>query len=276
MLYLDLVDQIQATLLPRTYVEIGIEFGTSLQLALPGTQAIGIDPAPKVRHRLDRETRVYPLTSDDFFERHDVRALLGDRPIDLAYIDGLHLFEFALRDFMNVEAACGPDSVVLIDDTNPPDEASASRERITNIWAGDIWKVVVCLRRYRPDLTVTTIDVAPTGVTVVRGLDPESKVLPSRYDELCAEFVEMTYGELAVDQAGALNTIAADWDRIRGLLPDRPSRAGDPRVLSWRRALRRPTMANTRYRAGQVLRHGPTRALVDRVSGARRAGTGDS
>ena len=111
--------------------------------------------------------------------------------------------------------------------------------------------------------------MAPTGVTVVTGLDPESKVLPSRYDELCAEFVEMSYGELAVDQAAALNTIAADWDRIRGLLPDRPYRAGDPRLLSWRRALRRPTKANTRYRAGQVLRHGPTRALVDRVSGAR-------
>jgi len=69
----------------------------------------------------------------------------------------------------------------------------------------------------------------------------------------------------ALDVLGALNTIAADWDRVRGLLPDRPYRAGDPRVLSWRRALRRPTAANIRYRAGQVLRHGPTRALVERV-----------
>jgi hypothetical protein len=276
MLYLDLVERIHATLLPRTYLEIGIEFGTSLRLALPGTQAIGVDPAPKIRHRLDRTTRVHPLTSDDFFERHDVRALLGDRPIDLAYIDGLHLFEFALRDFMNVESACGPDSVVLIDDTNPPDEASARRERSTNIWAGDIWKVVVCLRRFRPDLAVTTIDVAPTGITVVTGLDPESKVLASRYDELCAAFVELSYGELAADQTRALNTIPADWRKVRRLLPDRPYRTGDPRLLSLQRALRRPTVANTRYRTGQVLRHGPTRGLVERVSGARRPGAGGS
>lgn len=276
MLYLDLVERIHATLLPRTYVEIGIEFGTSLQLALPGTQAIGIDPAPKIRHRLDPTTQVHPLTSDDFFERHDVRALLGDRPIDLAYIDGLHHFEFALRDFMNVEAACSPDSVVLIDDTNPPSEVAASRERSTNIWSGDIWKVVVCLRRYRPDLAVTTVDVAPTGITIVTGLDPESKVLASRYDELCAEFVDMPFAELAADQAGALNTIPADWEQVRRLLPDRPFRTGDPRFLSWQRALRRPTVANTRYRAGQVLRHGPTRSLVERVSGARRGATSGS
>ena len=267
--YLDLVGRIHATLLPRTYVEIGIEFGTSLKLVLPGTQAIGIDPAPKIRHRLDPDTRVYPLTSDEFFELHDCKALLGDRPIDLAYIDGLHLFEFALRDFINVEQACSPDSVILIDDTYPPHAASAARERTTQVWAGDIWKLVRCLSRHRPELAVTTLDVAPTGVTVVTGLDPSSKVLATRYDELCEEYVDLPYGEIEADKAGALNAIPPVWSDIRCLLPDRPFRAGDPRLLKTRRALRKPTVANMRYRAGQVLRHGPTRALVDRVSGSR-------
>ncbi len=30
---------------------------------------------------------------------------------------------------------------------------------------GDVWKVVRCLREYRPDLDVFTIATAPTGLT---------------------------------------------------------------------------------------------------------------
>ena len=36
--------------------------------------------------------------------------------MDLAFIDGLHLFEFSLRDFMNVEKLAHPGSVVVFDD----------------------------------------------------------------------------------------------------------------------------------------------------------------
>jgi hypothetical protein len=273
VLYLDLVARIHSALLPRTYVEIGIEFGTSLQLVLPGTQAIGIDPAPKIRTRLDPATRVFPMTSDAFFEQHDLRALLGDRPVDLGYIDGLHLFEFALRDFINLEQASAPDSVILIDDTYPPTAVSAARERTTNIWAGDVWKLVLCLRSHRPDLEVTTVGVAPTGVTIVRGLDPSSKTLSDSYGDLSSEYVDMSFSTIEKDEAAALNHIRPVWEQVRRLLPDRPYRTGDARLLRVRRALRKPTVANARYRTGQVLRHGPTRALVERVSGANRSTT---
>jgi hypothetical protein len=37
-----------------------------------------------------------------------VRALLGGLPVELGFIDGMHLFEFALRDFMNLERLCTP------------------------------------------------------------------------------------------------------------------------------------------------------------------------
>ena len=48
------------------------------------------------------------MTSDDFFASHDLAQVLGGRPVDLAYIDGMHQFEFALRDFMNLERYVGP------------------------------------------------------------------------------------------------------------------------------------------------------------------------
>ena len=41
---------------------------------------------------------LFPQTSDEFFARNDVGAELGGLPVDLAFIDGMHHFEFALRD----------------------------------------------------------------------------------------------------------------------------------------------------------------------------------
>lgn len=68
--YFDLLDRIRQHLVPRTYVEIGIAPGRSLTLALPGTRDIGIDPEPRVAFTLTRQTRVFSLSSDEFFAEH--------------------------------------------------------------------------------------------------------------------------------------------------------------------------------------------------------------
>jgi hypothetical protein len=99
----DLLPRIHQHLQPRTYVEIGVETGASLRLALPGTLALGIDPQPQLTKPLRRNARVFRLTSDEFFARHDLRAELKGQPVDFALIDGMHHFEYALRDFMNLE-----------------------------------------------------------------------------------------------------------------------------------------------------------------------------
>ena len=62
--------------------------------------------------------------------QHDVRAALGGLPVDLALIDGMHHFEYALRDFMNLERLCAPQSTILIDDcfpARPADRAARAR-----------------------------------------------------------------------------------------------------------------------------------------------------
>lgn len=178
--YRPLLARIHGHLRPRTYVEIGVAKGHTLVLALPATQAIGVDPEPALEVALPGSARLFRATSEEFFARHDTRELLAGRPIDLAFIDGLHLFEVALADFMHLEKACDRDSVILVHDCNPLDEESSARHRATYEWTGDVWQLVLCLKQYRPDLEIVTADVAPTGLGIVKDLDPSSTVLEER------------------------------------------------------------------------------------------------
>ena len=216
--YLVILARILDSAKPRTYVEIGVEQGNSLRLAKPPTLAIGIDPEPRLTSPLAENHKVFAETSDAFFAAHDPRAELGGLPIDLAFIDGMHQFEFALRDFANLERYSTPDSTILIHDCYPLDRETAEREQHRTFWSGDIWRLIVLLKKYRPDLAVHTIGAAPTGLALVRNLDPGSRVLPERYDQLYEEFLALDYAYLDDDMAGKLNLFPNDWARIRTLL----------------------------------------------------------
>jgi tetratricopeptide (TPR) repeat protein len=216
--YVDLLPKIHGHLRPRTYVEVGVETGQTLCLALPETRAIGIDPEPVLAHALSARTTVQAMTSDEYFATHDVQAELGGLPIDLAFIDGMHHFEFALRDFINIEKNCTPRSTILIHDCYPFDRFTAERERHVVFWSGDIWRFMLALRKYRPDLRLHTLAAAPTGLGVARGLDPQSRVLEERFDEIVREFLALDYSVLDSDKAGKLALYPNDWERIKAIL----------------------------------------------------------
>lgn len=216
--YFSFLQRLHEWLAPPTYLEIGVFQGQSLQYAGARTQAIGVDPAPALAYPLPAGARVVNMTSDDFFARHDVRSLFGGRPVALGFIDGMHLFEFALRDFINLERNAAPDGTILIHDCYPLDRATAERERRTHLWSGDVWRLILVLRKYRPDLSVHTLAFAPTGLGMVRGLDPQSRLLADNYDAIVAEFLALDYSVLDDDKAGALALFPNDWERIRGLL----------------------------------------------------------
>jgi len=189
-IYLEVLKKLHDLLQPATYLEIGVESGRTLALALPPTRAIGVDPAPQIVVRFIAETKVFKATSDEFFARVDVAAEFGQPTIDLAFIDGLHLFEQSLRDFINVERHCGPRSVVLVHDCLPVDDVSAARERQAPFWTGDVWKTVAILKRWRPDLEIRTVATWPSGLAVITGLDPASRVLAEKYEEIVAQFMD--------------------------------------------------------------------------------------
>ena len=171
---------------PRSYLEIGINDGRGL--ARSRTRTIGVDPAFKITAELSCDLQLVRATSDDFFARPDPLAWFPEGTVDLTFIDGMHLFEFALRDFLNAERLSSPSGVVVFDDVLPRSVSEAARNRHTVAWAGDVYKVALALERYRPDLTVVPLNTAPTGVLLVLGLDPSSTVLADRYEEIVAEF----------------------------------------------------------------------------------------
>jgi hypothetical protein len=184
----ELLGEVHRAYRPRSYFEIGVNTGRSL--ALSRTRTIAVDPAFKITAEVQCDLRLVKATSDEFFAQDDALARFPDGRIDLAFIDGLHLIEFALRDFMNVERHSDWTSVIVLDDVLPRNVGEAARERGGRIaWAGDVFKLAEVLGRYRPDLLVLPLDTDPTGVLLVLGADRESRVLQDHYDEIVAEYV---------------------------------------------------------------------------------------
>lgn len=203
--YLDTLAALHDHFQPDVYLEIGIRHGVSLALANRSRVAVGIDPAPELRAALADHVRVISMTSDQFFDGSPM-AILGE-PVNLAFIDGMHLFEFALRDFMNVERHATANSIIVFDDIFPNHPLQAERERQSGVWTGDVWKIVPCLRKYRPDLLLFPLDAHPAGLLVVANLDPCSQVLRANYRSIVDEFTSTTAPALesrTLSRAGAL------------------------------------------------------------------------
>ena len=219
--YFRVLARIHQHLKPATYLEIGIDQGQSFEIVRPETLALGVDPNPRLRKPLGPRQRVFAQTSDDFFEQCDVVSELGGKTLDLAFIDGMHQFEFALRDFINAEKYCSSDSTILIHDVYPIDAMSAARERASWFWSGDIWRLILILNKYRPDLAVNVIAARPTGLAVVQNLDPHSHVLAEGQHEIIDEFLALDISTLDGRKDEMLNRFPNDWTSIARLIDSR-------------------------------------------------------
>ena len=209
--YRDVLRRLHELCRPRTYLEIGVETGATLAFAHAAERAIGIDPdASKLRRDLlPACARVFHETSDAFFERMTREQALGAHAVDLAFIDGMHWFEYALRDFIHVEAWSRPSTVVVLHDCLPIMPLTASRERRTKFWVGDVWKVISILREYRPELRVKIVATAPSGLCVVRGLDPTSRALAERLQEIIERYRDVPYPAAALEVPDGFELVPA-------------------------------------------------------------------
>jgi hypothetical protein len=223
--YLTVLGRLHRVLAPKSYFEIGTNTGDSLKLAACPTVAVDpkfifSSPDPVSGKPI---CALYEMTSDDFFQSVDPSTVLGRR-IDLAFLDGMHLCEFLLRDFLNTERFCKPNSIIVLHDCIPLEHRMAQRvptggaiePHRAKWWTGDVWRAVVALKEYRPDLRVTALDAKPTGLVLITNLDPASNVLSGRYGEvvdrmLARSLAEYTlsrlYSELQVESTRSITTL---------------------------------------------------------------------
>lgn len=223
---------LHATLRPRTYLEIGVDRGETLRAAHCPT--IAIDAALKLDPTAigDKPAcMLFQMQPDRFFDQYDPETLLGAK-VDLGYLNGMNLFEFMLRDFINLERSCRRNSLIVLHDCIPTDlylarrhrldEALVNQTRLRGGWCGDVWKAVLILKKYRPDLRITAFNAALTGLILVTNLDPDSTVLSDNYAqavEILSPVTLQDYGltryldELAIKDARLLGDAVhlAQW-----------------------------------------------------------------
>lgn len=177
---------------PARYLEIGVAEGHTLRLARG--RAIGIDPAPAITQPIwegKAALHLFAETADAFFAARDPAALLGG-PLDLAFIDGMHHAEYALRDLLHCERHMAPGGAILLHDILPWHVDATRRlarrgegyEPVVGGWTGDVWKVLALVEAERPDLRLTLLDCAPTGLAILAPPDPSSTRLGACYDAL--------------------------------------------------------------------------------------------
>ena len=176
----------------EVYFEIGTRSGDSL--ALSQSPSIAIDPFFQLKKDPIGKKDfclIFQETSDSFFEKTFPK--FSHLKCQLAFIDGMHLFEFALRDFINLAKISSKKALFLFHDPLPWTYKMATRnnEKLgrNEAWTGDVWKLIPILMDAGMKDNINVLTSAPSGLLAI--LNPEKKLiikLEENYDEICAKW----------------------------------------------------------------------------------------
>ncbi|MGI9253793.1 MAG: hypothetical protein ACR2J8_08600 [Thermomicrobiales bacterium] len=130
-----------------------------------------------------------------------IGAVLEAREVDFVWIADERHFRGLLRAFIDCERMASPYGAIAIGHVLPRTAQAARRSPTPggDVWSGEAWRIVPCLRRWRPNLMLDLHDATPDGILVVTGLDPADRTLDDRYDEIIAA------------ETADRETYAADW-----------------------------------------------------------------
>ncbi len=203
------------------YFEIGSRKGNSL--ATVRSKTIAVDPVFSITKNVvgtKPELHLFQKTSDSFFESEFLEN--NDIKVSLAFLDGMHLFEYLLRDFIATERNCARDSIIMLHDCCPWNLEMTTRD-LDNLpegpWTGDVFKLIPILQKYRPDLRIDVFDCKPTGLVAVSKLDPDNAVLRDTYAQIVQDYLTIDFSS---DEAEKL------YDSFDYVSADAEAEAGFP------------------------------------------------
>jgi len=173
----------------KRYLEIGV-FNGEVFFKIKASQKYAVDPVFRfvietkykmmLRNLSNVNAKYFTKTSDDFF-KEDAPKLFSKKKIDICFIDGMHEFDFVLRDTLNTLKYLDDDGVIILHDCNPlTAEAEVSyaeweKRGFTGEWNGDVWKIIVHLKSLRDDINVFTLDTDQGLGIITKGI-PQTKL----------------------------------------------------------------------------------------------------
>jgi hypothetical protein len=221
--YNEVIARLSALRNVKRYLEVGVQRGITFS-GVKAEIAFGVDPEFIVNANVaanKKQTRLFQMTSDEFFRDVDVVAEFGGHP-DMCFLDGMHLFEYLLRDFYNTERISSRNTLICLHDCLPLNHIMAHRSMdfanqnsahtaYPGWWTGDVWKIVPILQKYRPDLRVMLVDAPPTGLVFVTNLDPQNTVLRDNYLDIVRDyFTQPNDQEAIIDHYRSNNVFQTD------------------------------------------------------------------
>ena len=77
-----------------------------------------------------------------------------------------------------------------------------------------MWRIFPVLARFRPDLSLTVVGCTPSGLGIVRGLNPTSDTLAKRHQEALDFGLSLDF--LVTQDLGSrgINVISNDWAEV--------------------------------------------------------------
>ncbi|MFL5810006.1 MAG: class I SAM-dependent methyltransferase [Flavisolibacter sp.] len=190
----------------RSYLEIGVFLG-KIFFNISAKKKIAVDPYFRFgfyrkfkrifKNITNLNAKFFEKTSDAFFAE-DAANLFADTKLDICLVDGMHEYQFALRDVENSLRYLQKQGVIIMHDCNPQTATAAisfeewKSNKFQGVWNGDVWKTIVHLRSSREDVNVFVLD-CDEGLGVVTFGKPENKLnfTPHQIDAFSyAEFSE--------------------------------------------------------------------------------------
>lgn len=201
------------------YLEIGV-FNGHIFFRVKSTFKIAVDPHFKFDtlrkagklflNPYNIFNKYFEKTSEDFFNE-DASDILSGKKIEIALIDGMHEYSYALTDVENTLKYLSKNGVMVLHDCNPQIKADAvsfdewKARDFKDTWNGDVWRTLLHLQSLRNDINVFTLD-GDHGLGIITWGQPENKL-----NYTLQQIEQFTFEDFDANRKSWINLKPADY-----------------------------------------------------------------